>query len=356
MTSLPLFAFITHIITFFSLLSTQSGSLYKNVILCAGAFFSVMVVSLLSLDDYENYASVFRSIDIDRQFFEQSIILYGENLYLFINYVFRFFTDDFNLVRCFLLFFAMILKIVFLVRWGRYYALSLTFYISMLFYPDSYLLRSTVASSILLLSIWALYCDKRWYYFFIPVFIAAGFHSSAIVALPLWFLAKIQLSKSIAILIIIISVALGIIGIGHIAVQLFLDIFSTDVYVIDKLFMYSESKYGSRMSLLKGSLVIYLLIAFIFIMSMDTIKKIMPHYNLTLVLILYSLFILLAFSDFLVLSERLFRLFTISFSIALGFVFSVIKEKDRTILAMITLILLNILPYYTDVGPYRLIY
>ena len=135
MISLPIYAFITHIVTFFFLAAGAFRGPLRYILFGAGAFFAVALMSPLSLDDYENYASMFRSINIDKGFIEQTLILYGEYLYLFFNYVLRYFTDDFKLVRFLLLFIALGIKIVFLIRWGKFYTLSFVFYISMLYYP-----------------------------------------------------------------------------------------------------------------------------------------------------------------------------------------------------------------------------
>ena len=356
MISLPIYAFITHIVTFFVLAAAVNKGPVKYILFAAGIFFALVLMSPLSLDDYENYASMFRNINIDESLAEQTVILYGEYLYLLFNYLLRFFTDDFILVRFLLLFIALYIKILFLIRWGKFYALSFIFYISILFYPDSYLLRSTIASSIILLGIWALFENRPWYQFFIPIFIAIGFHSSAAIAIPLWFIKKIKISKQFGFLLFFIILMVGLIGVGHSTVQLILSFFSADIYIFDKLLMYSDSKYGESMSLIKGSLLIYLPIIFAFIGYQDKIKKVMKHYDMTLVIILYSLFILLAFSDFLVLSERLFRLFAFMLSIAVGYIFYILHEREKTIITASAIIILNFLPYITDVGPYRLVY
>lgn len=355
MISLPIYAFITHTVTFFFLAAGAFRGTLRYVLFAAGAFFAVALMSTLSLDDYENYASMFRSINTDKSFIEQTLILYGEYLYLFFNYVLRYFTDDFKVVRFLLLFIALGIKILFLIRWGKFYTLSFVFYISMLFYPDSYLLRSTIASSFLLLGIWALFDNKSWYRFFIPIFIGIGFHSSVAVAIPLWFMKNIKISKWSGFSFLSIVLIIGSVGIGHSVVQTVLSIFSADIYVVDKLLGYADSKYGQSMSLIKGSLLVYLPITCAFIGYQEKIKKSMEHYDLTLVIILYSLFILLAFSDFLLLSERLFRLFAFLFPIAVGHIFYVLREEEKTMLTATVIIALNLLPYITDVGPYRLI-
>lgn len=355
MMSLPIYAFITHTVTVFFLAASTFRGPLRYTLFAAGAFFAVALMSNLSLDDYENYAYIFRSINTDESFIEQTFYLYGEYLYLFYNYVLRYFTDDFKVVRFLLLFIALGIKILFLIRWGKFYTVSFVFYISLLFYPDSYLLRSTIASSILLLGIWALFDNKPWYRFFIPIFIAIGFHTSAVVAIPLWFMRNVKISKWGGFLYLFIILILGFVGIGHSVAQAIFSIFSADIYAVSKLLTYSESEYGQSMSLVKGSLLVYLPLTCAFIGYQEKIRKSMKHYDVTLAIILYSLFILLAFSDFLVLSERLFRLFSFILSIAVGYIFYVLREKEKTMLTASVIIALNFLPYITDVGSYRLI-
>ena len=116
-----------------------------------------------------------------------------------------------------------------------------------------------------MLGIWALFDNKSGYRFFIPIFIATGFHSSAVVAIPLWFMKNIKISKWGGFSFLFIILIIGSIGIGHSAVQAVLSIYSADIYVVDKLLGYSESKYGQSMSLIKGSLLVYLPLTCVFI-------------------------------------------------------------------------------------------
>ena len=60
-------------------------------------------------------------------------------------------------------------------------------------------------------------------------------------------------------------------------------------------------------------------------------------------------------SDFEVLADRLFRNYAIVFALAFGYTLNATSKDSKTFLYISAIIILNIIPYFTDAGPYILI-
>jgi hypothetical protein len=347
-TTLPLYAFMTHIVTLLMLIGISLDYKTRSLMFLIAVLSITYFVSFLSLSDYEVYAQGFRGIDLSQSIQEQYSLFYGEYLYFYINYIFRFFTDDFNLVRMFLVGSALMIKLFFLLRWGRFYTLSFVFYIAFIFYADSYLLRSSLASSIVLIGIWGVLNNRPAYLFFTSIVIASTIHASALIALPIWFFRRAVISKHQAYLLLSFIFILSFANFGHQIVSTINTYFFNDIYVVNKLTGYLGSKYGNSIGIFRGSVVVYLLILIMFITYKKSIIRHMPHYHIVLNIALYSLFLLVSLSDFEILSDRLFRIIAFTLVIPLGYVVSVISKDIRTEAVAILIIFINLIPYITN--------
>ncbi len=353
-TTLPLYAFMTHLVSLLMLIGIVSGYKARKLIFVIAVLSVTYFVSFLSLSDYEVYAQGFRDIDLSQSIQEQYSSFYGEYLYFYINYIFRFFTDDFNLVRIFLVGGALMIKLFFLLRWGRFYALSFIFYITFIFYADAYLLRSSLASSIILIGIWGMLNNKSAYLFFISIVIASTVHVSALIALPIWFFRKIDIKEKYAYILLGVFLIMSFMNVGHGLVSL-LVYFIEDGYISERLIDYTNSKYSGGVGIVRMSLLIYVSIAIVFIANKRIIIKHTDHYNLILVMVLYSLFLLTGLSDFEILSDRLFRLFSFFLVVAFGYIMSAISRDINSSVTATTIVILNFIPYLTSEKSFTLI-
>ncbi len=343
-TSLPIYAFIAHAVTLIMFFGLATGKKIRFIFFFIASFVAVYIISFLLLDDYANYAYIFDELDLNKPV-NQIFSLYGEPLFLFVNYLFKFVTDDFNLVRFFWVFVALLIKLIFLIRWGKFYTLSFIFYVAIIFYPDSYLLRSSIASSIVFIGISNMLSNKKFYKFFIPIIIASGFHISALIAIPIWFFKNINLSKESSLIALSIIYLSGFVGFGHLVVQVIGSIFSTDTYYIERLIEYSDSIYGGSVGMLRGSSLVYLSVAIFYIVYKDHISKHTPHYHIFLNIMLYSFIFLFSFNDFEVISERLFRILAFVLVIPMGYIAFSIKRDLQTYFVIIIILILNMLAY-----------
>ena len=346
---------MTHLVTLLMLIGISLDRYKARKLIFVIAVLSVTYfVSFLSLSDYEIYAQGFRYIDLSQSIQEQYSLFYGEYLYFYINHIFRFFTDDFNLVRIFLVGSALMIKLFFLLRWGRFHTLSFIFYIAIIFYPDSYLLRSSLASSIVLIGIWGMLNNKSAYLFFTSIIVASTIHTSALIALPIWFFRRTYISKYQAYLLLGVIFIMSFLNVGHGLVS-FLTYFLEDYYISERLIEYVNSKYSGSVGIVRLSLLIYISIVIAFIANKRIIAKHTGHYNLILAIVLYSLFLLVGLSDFEILADRLFRFLSFFLVIAFGYTIGTISRDQRSNVVAVMIVILNFIPYMTSEKLYTFI-
>jgi hypothetical protein len=356
-TMLPLYAYITHIVSLIMLIAMGTKShKTRDLVFVISALITAYFVSLLALSDYEIYKYWFESIDINNpDEGVRYVLITGEYLFYYINYIFKLFTDDFSFAHFSIVAGALIIKLFFLLRWGRAYSISFIFYIAILFYPDSYLLRSTLASSIILIGVWGIMNNKPVYYFLISIFIASMVHTSALIALPIWFFRKIDIRIEYAYMLLGIIFIMSFMNVGHGIVSLFTSYFLDGTYISEILIEYTDSKYSNSIGILRLSLLVYVLIVIVFIAYKKYIIKHTDHYNLILSIVLYSLFLLVSLSDFEVLADRLFRLLSFFLVIAFGYIIASVSRDIRSLAIAIMVIILNFIPYLTSLESFTFI-
>ncbi|MDC0517447.1 EpsG family protein [Porticoccaceae bacterium] len=352
---IPVYALITHLLTFFFVLAAGLHSKFRPAPYIVGVLISSFIVSLLLLSDYNIYAEAFRVLDTQQSFEDEYSLSQFEYLYTLINYWIRIFTEDFNYLRFLFVFFGLLVKIFFLRRWGKFHSVSFIFYIAVVFYPDSYLLRSTLASSFLLIAFWVLMNKKPAYQFVGLVLIAAGFHFSALIALPIWFFRKTVVSERSATIALFLIFVFGFVGIGQTLVNLAIGFVFDDGLLAQKIALYQDSKFAGRLSVFSGALVLYTSIIIAFIGCRKKLIGSMDNYDFCLVIMLLGLGLLLGLGDFAILAERTFRLFAFFYAVALGQVISCFTEKARMFVSMFLISVFNLVPYLTDAGPFQLI-
>ena len=349
MISLPIYAFFAHLVTLLTLVGIFISG--KNRMFVGFAFvFCILIISycisLLNLADYPVYVTIYDEVDLRAPLLEQPTPFSVEIGYLTLMYIVKGFTENFDFLRIGLIFIGLLIKVIFLMRWGKFYLVSFLFYLSFIWYPDSFLLRSSFAASIALLGFWAMLGKRPAYQFFLPIIVASTFHISALVLLPLWWFRRAKISQRVGYFILSMLLLSGIFGLGHYLVELIAKIFSVDLYLVERLVMYSKSEYGQSVGLLRVSVLIYIFITAAYIFFKDIIATRIPYYDNILVILLFSLLLLIGLSDFEVLADRLFRLTAFFFVIAIGHIFYCLQKRDQIIFFVITLSVCNLFLYF----------
>lgn len=349
MDSIPIYSFFVHVV---SVLTMCTIWIFRDKpwpiaisFFLASAVISYCV-SLFDLSDYLVYAQMFDQIDPELPFFDSWKSTPFEIGYFALNYLGHSFLDSFDYMRISLIFIILIFKVAFLVKWGKFYFVSFVFYLSFLWYADSYLLRSSVAASISLVAFWALFDRRPAYQFFVPILIASTFHISALILIPFWWLRNVKVSQKLGVLLLSSIIILGFFGLGHLIINMVVGILSVDLVLVDRLVDYGESKYGKSAGILRVSVLIYVLITVVYIYFKDILVRRIYGYDLILCILLFSLFLLLGLSDFEILSDRLFRLTGFFFAIAIGQIFYCVREKEQALYLTLALGFCNVFPYF----------
>jgi hypothetical protein len=349
MDSFPIYAFFVHLVSVLTLYTIWVFRDKPWPIAISFLLASVVIsysVSLLNLSDYEVYVLIFGQIDPGLPFFDSWKSTPFEIGYFALNYFGHFFLDSFDSMRVGLIFIILLFKVAFLVKWGKFYFISFLFYLSFVWYADSYLLRSSVAASISLVAFWALFDRRPAYQFFVSILIASTFHISALILLPFWWLRNVKVSQNLGFWLLSSIIILGFFGVGHLIVNGIAGILSVDIVLVDRLVDYGESTYGKSAGILRVSVLIYVLITAVYIYFRDILVRRIYGYDLILCILLFSLFLLLGLSDFVVLSDRLFRLTGFFFAIAIGQIFYCVREKDQALWLAVAVGFCNVFPYF----------
>ena len=343
----PIYSILVHTTTIF--LSTSFVLYHRFIRLCLflSVVFISLIITMLLLPDYLIYLEIYNSLNPNLKLNEQDLYWVGEPLYLRINHFFKRFTDDFSYLHFFFIFIPLSIKVLFILKWGKVFITSFLFYIALMFFPDAYLIRSTIASGFILMSIWALLKNKNAYYFFIPVIFGSGIHITALVALPLWFFKKTTFTRTKSLLILGFFSFLGLIGIGHLIGNFFFFILPNDWYAVSLIGKYSQNLYSDSVGLLRFSVLIFIIIIFLYISYEKNIIEFFPNYNIILITCFYSLFFLICFNDFGILADRLFRLFSFAIVIAFGQICFCFKRNQRFFILCSLILIFNIIPYFT---------
>jgi hypothetical protein len=350
MISLPIYAFFAHFVTLLCITTFFISGSNNRWIIRFTFILSILVitycVTLLRIPDYGIYLKIFEWVDTSAPLLDQPRPFTVEIGYLGLNYFVKMFTNNFDIIRFGIIFAALLIKVLFLLRWGKFYLISFLFYLAFIWYADSYILRSSFAASLSLIGIWAILDKRSAFYFFLPVILASSFHVSVLVLLPFWWLRRLNLSQTSAYVLFVLIIISGFIGLGHGLVNFIAGIFSVDIALIDRLIEYSGSKYAGSVGLLRASVIMYILITAAYIFFREAIIQNIPHYNFILLMLLFGLLLLLGFSDFEVLADRLFRLIAFFYAIALGHIFYCLQKQHQLILFIFVIFICNIFLYF----------
>lgn len=277
-----------------------------------GAFF----ISMLSLPDFYSYKWMYdRNPNLYQILFlgRSANEVYGESGYVLLTSIYKLVFDDFYYFRLFVVFIALYLKLWFLLRVSVSPILGIACYFTLFFYMDSFILRQSLAAALIAVALLYLMQGRRlWFVLFVAI--GATFHVSALVALPLVGLYKIELTKVKALCILGGIFALGVLGLGKYLVLIpdaggYLD------YVSGKFARYSSSHRADSTGIFRGSVLLCTAGMLLYIVFCERIKKSFNNYNFFLIVSLYSLMFLISFNDFGIFGDRAFRLFGVAFAV-----------------------------------------
>lgn len=250
---------------------------------------------------------------------------YSEYGFYFLGVFFKTFSSS---VTGYLLFIAG-LTFIFLYKDFRRYCYYPVFgvcaYVSRFYLARNFIqIRAGLSYAIIL---WAVqYITKRdWKRYFFWVFIAYLFHTSAIIAVPLYFLCLIRIKKWHIVLGIIIAFILGGVFTGPIRVLV------ADYAVDMKVTTYVTKDYQREQGLLNPMIYFQLIVLFIYTFNEKVLKKTSEDYFTIRTAYFYSTFILISLSMYTALSGRTSSMFSTLEMAIIPTVINTFVKKNRMV-------------------------
>jgi len=336
---LPIYAFLTNIASL-SFLASAASRLGQRALILIATLFIAIIPSCLLLSDYLVYKIYYDSRFLDN-------LAYGpldfEPGYYLLNKIWFLAGVDFSILRFAILAFIVGTKIYLFRSFSRYWWLASIAYFSLLFYPDSYLLRASLAGAVLTFVLYTECWLKNTSYSVLLILFASTFHFSALVFLLPVLLLRIITTKTALWFSLVIIMLLALFSVGEKTVLFSMQMVNLD-YAQQKFELYLDSELAQSVGLLRGSVLIYLSIFIAYI----TKVTLTSHVDKFIAAIMVSgLVFLISFSDFGVLSERLFRYFGFAFCIGLCRVLSTLKNRqERLLIIGLAMVVLNVAPYF----------
>jgi hypothetical protein len=345
MINFPIFGMIATIATVISWSIERADQRIRFI----GIFFicivAAMIISNVHTADSAVYQDMWYQIDVSKGLFSQYNPYFGEPFYYLSQYLVKSIVEEFNYFRIGVIFFALFLKIVIISKLSFKNNIGIIFYFCIIFATDSYLIRGSLAGGLVCFGVYLLITRRSSFSFILCVFLASGFHVSALVSIPLIFVNKFKGSQPSYLIFFIILIFLSIIPIGHLSVTLFSNLFGADQFIANKMITYALTSQGDAVGIFRGSTIIYFLIFSLFIFQAEALKKISPHTDQIAFIMFYALLFLIGFSDFAVITDRLFRLFASFFAIGFSLLFFKFSDRSKVTALISVAILLNTLVY-----------
>ena len=201
--------------------------------------------------------------------------------------------------------------------------LAMVVYVSLLFYPDSYMLRASLAQSILGVAFIFFFLHDRKIAGCITLLMAASVHYSALVAAPVFFVGARNITSCTALISMILIVALQPLEVG----SNLLDFLSAlDVsYIGHKLAIYEGSVHFEEAKLGFAAFIWLAVTAVYATIARDNWQ----HRGAILAFGLAGVGALFVFSDLTVIANRLFRLFCPIYPLMLALIVQNMKVQSN---------------------------
>ncbi len=281
---------------------------------------------------------------------------YREHGFFFLGILCKSITSDVTFYFCVISFLTFVFLFQDIKKYNYTYPLiGLCVYVSRFFVGRNLLqIRAGLCYAIILLGV--RYISKRdWFHYFLIVFIAYLFHSSALVAIPLYFLPLLNLKKKHIFLFI------GLAFLITIFFTPFLQGFITDTgsdldTSIKGFSSYLTEEEQEKAKGLANPMIYYqVFLLFAFVVNEKKLKAIIPHYYTIRDAYFYSTFILITFSMFLTLSARTSTLFATFEIVIIPSLIEMLGKKNKWIVFLsLAFVLIFIMLYNLGAKAFRM--
>lgn len=270
------------------------------------------------IDDYVSYQWLYEHA-LDFELMIPAAVLPGsstiEVLYIFLSQIARYFSIPYTVFFFFLTILTIGIKLTLIKRYSPILFLSVFLYISLTFLKDITQMRGSIATSLIFIS-YIFAVKRKLFLFFIFVILATGFHTLAIVALPIYFLTNAKTPKAMVLSLLVILPTSFYITFTYkllnIAMQLSAQ-FPVFGHVSDKLIGYLSLLQNEIKELKIGLGILFLI--FIFLCGCLNFKNLSPYQKACTASLWLGIVGFLIFRDFSVLAYRFLEMYA-AFSLA----------------------------------------
>lgn len=309
----PWFALLTFTIALLPLFGSFRGVDRSGVAKSVGVGVTVALLSLIPsvmlLTDFASYNEYFKLRFSSQQIYS---VFDFEPGYYFINKFWSALGGDFYILRYFIILFFLGINFHFFYSYSPYPWLASLIYVALQFYPDSYLLRQSIAGALCLLSL-VFWIRNFRYCAFLFLVLSCFFHYTGLVFLLVYIINALRLNRIQYFMFLGLTYVLALSNFASLALVAMAELSDFEL-LATRAGHYLDDDMSASVGLIRGSVLIYTLIYFWFVIGMNFSSKVERLIASTM---LAGLLFLVGFSSVGVFSERLFRYFSISFCVAL---------------------------------------
>lgn len=311
------------------------------------AFFSYLLI----LPDYFSYKEIYEASpalgDIILSPFSSFVLMGVEPGYVILNSMAKSFGLGYDFFRFTIILFVIFTKLYVLSRISNNFIISSTAYLALFIFMDLFILRQSIASAIIALSVLYLYkqASSKALFFLL---LAPMFHVIALIAAPIIFIYKYKFKTIFYISVIIFAMFVGYFGIGSIVSQLIIGVSGDESFVADKLARYLASERAEATGIFRVSTLLILTLMVFVILFMPR-KLLDDKFFLILNLSLYAFLVLVLFNDFGILGDRGYRVIGFPLLAFFGYVTSLFAKKDRFfVTALVSLVFVVLATFFIN--------
>lgn len=321
----------------FSVLDFLIRNLLKKRVIVATPIFVAFLIYFIILPDHSGYKNIYENsphlIEIVSNPFE-TFQTYGlEPGYLALNAAALSVGVSFDYFRFFIIFLILYVKLLVLSSLSKNFIVSSSAYLAFFLYMDLFILRQSIASTMVAISIATLVSGNQKKATFL-LLIAPLFHVVSLLAWPIFILHRLRFKRQIYIFALVCIFVLGYYGWAHVVASTFVQIIGEQSFIGDKLTRYGASHRGESLGVLRGSIMLH------FILIMLVVSLIPPRcmdakYFTILNISVYAFMILTLFSDFAILGDRGYLVVGLPIAILYGYITSIFQPENRYIVSWV---------------------
>jgi hypothetical protein len=316
-------------------------------------FLSFFAAFNSNIEDFSTYKEIFQSVPTFNIFLNNPDILndlYGERGYLILNIIIKdFITDDYIFFRAIVFLLSFSLLFYTFIKTSYFLPITIVYFIAYYFHQDTIVLRSTLATSFIMLS-YIFLSQNKVIFSLLSLVIATQFQVIAYLGLIVLLLYKyLTLNRKILLFIIFLSLVVGLYGAGLIFADL-INILYPESYLAEKVHWYLDIYDNEQVGILRGTVILNFFFLLYFTIKIDDFKKYF-YFKVFYLSYLISFIFLVIFNDFPIVGDRAFNVYSITLPVLISYILTKVEEGSKYVFAIFILLFILLL-FFKELGGY----